>query len=322
MTSSPIPVLIGPTGIGKSEVALLLAEQLHADLLLIDAYKVYRELNIGVTKPSPSDRQRVPHFGLDILSVFESGNVEKITTIAAQVIAEPRQSGKPLIVEGNAPLYLKILFEGMFEGPAEDPVLRAALTAEAQEIGVPALHQRLAAVDPAAARKIETNDIRRIIRALEVHTLTGQPISLLQEQWGKLRDPHAFAVVGLRTDKEYLWERMRSRVSGMLDAGWLDECRQLLALETPDRKLARTASQAEGYHQLFDLIRNGETLEGATRARIEEAIFIGHRQNARRAMQWYRKWPYVQWVDRTPDSTVAGLARQVGNLWRAAGVPC
>ncbi|MGH7142858.1 MAG: tRNA (adenosine(37)-N6)-dimethylallyltransferase MiaA [Planctomycetota bacterium] len=317
--STPLPVLIGPTGIGKSEVALLLAEQLGADLLLLDAYKVYRELHLGVTKPSPADRRRVAHFGLDLLSVFEEGNVERIVAAAEETIESHLTARRPLIVEGNAPLYLKILFEGMFEGPGRDPAIRAALTAEAETVGVAALHRRLAAVDPVAGARIEANDLRRIVRALEVFQLTGRPISDFQGQWGRLREDRQFAVVGLRMEKELLWRRMQARVEALLGGGWLDECHVLLALETPERPLARTAAQAEGYHELFDLLRRGGSLEGVERKRIAEAIFIGHRQNARRAMQWYRKWPYVTWIERAEQSTPERLAEQVRAAWRASG---
>lgn len=320
-----IPVLIGPTGIGKSEVALILAEQLGADLLLLDAYKVYREMQIGVTKPSAADRQRAVHFGLDLLSVFEEGNVDRVLAAAEKTIDEHHATGRLLIVEGNAPLYLKVLFEGMFDGPGGDPAVRGALTAEAERIGVPALHVRLTAADPVAGARIEVNDLRRIVRALEVLQLTGKPISAWQGQWGQLRSDRRFAVVGLQAEKSLLWQRMQTRVEAMLAADWLQECRDLLALETPEKKLSRTAAQAEGYAQLFDLIRRGGDLSGSERTRIAESIFIGHRQNAKRALQWYRKWPYVTWIERTaagPQADSAILAGRVRIAWRNQGVVC
>jgi tRNA dimethylallyltransferase len=294
--SPPILVLIGPTASGKSAIAMLLAQQLAGEILSVDSMQVYKDMNIGTAKPPPADRQRIVHHGIDLVRPNETFAVSQFVDLADQIIAA---SKTPLIATGGTPLYYKSLFEGLFEGPSADPSVRLRLSAEP----LPDLHHRLQKIDPDAAARIHVNDRRRLIRALEVFELTGQPISSMQTAWSSGKSRHAATWFGLKWEKESLNRRINSRVKQMIEAGWLDETRELL---NRYGELSKTAAEATGYRELIDHLNGKMSLDDAI-----EQIKIATRQLARRQMKWFRQFKSVHWLpgDAPPEALTTEIVR-------------
>jgi tRNA dimethylallyltransferase len=285
-------ILTGPTACGKTALALELAQRVGGEVVALDSMTVYRGMDIGTAKPSPAERERVPHHLIDVLDPWESLTVAWWLARAEEACADIVARGKRPIFVGGTPFYLKALLHGLFPGPPADEELRRALEAEAARDGNEALHARLAAVDPKTAARLHPNDVRRVVRALEVHTLTGRPISAWQNTW----DSPAFAespesappparipTVVLELPRETLYERINRRVTTMLDAGWLDEVRRLRELTHP---LSREARQALGYRELLDHLDRGRDWDETV-----ELIRTHTRQFAKRQLTWFRHLP-------------------------------
>lgn len=278
-------VILGPTGAGKSDLALEVARRTGAQILSVDSMQVYRGMDIGTAKPTVVERAQVPHHLIDVADPNQSFTVARFVEQAEQVISIAASSNTPIVVTGGTPLYYKALFEGLFPGPAADPELRARLGAEDPS----ALHARLMQVDPSAAARIHLNDRKRLVRAIEVFELTGQPISALQTEWAAASQRYPAVWIGLRWEKETLNRRINSRVRRMLEMGWVEEVRALLATYGG---LSATAREATGYALLADYLDRRITLEEAA-----EQIKIATRQLARRQMKWFRRFGAVRWID-------------------------
>ena len=301
--SPPLLVILGPTASGKSDLALAVAERVGAEILSVDSMQVYRGMDVGTAKPSPAERAAVPHHLLDVVHPAEPFTVARFVELADGVIADARRRNVPLVATGGTPLYYKALFEGLFEGPAADEATRARL----RELPGPELYRRLAEADPAAAARIHPNDTKRLVRALEVHELTGQPISSFQTHWTGGERRHAAAWVGLDWDREALNRRINARVKAMMTAGWLGEVRRLVDAGP----LSHTAAEATGYRELIDHLAGRLTLEEAT-----EQIKIATRQLARRQMKWFRRFRDVAWL--RGDLPAEHLAAAVLQRWGGA----
>ena len=296
MTTTPITVILGPTASGKSALAMAVAERTGADILSADSMQVYRDLDIGTAKPTAEEQRRVRHHLIDLAEPSDEFTVAQFVDRADRVIADARAAGRPLVVTGGTPLYYKALFEGLFEGPPADPALRAKLAEDPPDV----LHARLAEIDPAAAARIHANDTRRTLRALEVHALTGRPITEHQRQWDA---PHRHAArwFGLQWDKDVLNRRINARVKQMLADGWVEETRRLIERFST---LSRTAGEATGYAELIAYVRGRMPLDDAA-----EQIKIATRQLARRQTKWFRRWSQVTWLpgDRAVDENAAAV---------------
>ncbi|MBC8108793.1 MAG: tRNA (adenosine(37)-N6)-dimethylallyltransferase MiaA [Anaerolineae bacterium] len=289
--SSPqILVIIGPTASGKSALAIELARSMPgAEILSVDSMQVYRGMNIGTAKPSNAERARVPHHLIDMIDPNETFTVATFVELAEAVIRDAQARQIPLIVTGGTPLYFKSLFEGIFEGPGADEAIRARLSTEETA----ELLARLQSVDPAAAERIHLNDRRRLIRALEVFELTGQPISSFQTHWKSQQPKFDARWIGLTWERDALNRRINARVKQMIAAGWVDETRGLVAKYGT---LSKTASEATGYAELLDHLAARISLDDAI-----EQIKIATRQLARRQMKWFRRFPNVTWMDGATD---------------------
>jgi tRNA dimethylallyltransferase len=294
-------VLLGPTASGKSALAMQVARRIRAEILSVDSMQVYRHMDIGTAKPSPAEQQEIPHHCIDLVDPDESFTAARFVEQADPILAHAHEQGIRLIATGGTPLYYKSLFQGLFEGPAADPELRERLKALGQE----ELRQRLVQADPQAAQRIHPNDTRRMVRALEVHELTGQSISSLQNQWQSPSTRHEAVWIGLAWDRDALNRRINARVKIMLEAGWLQEVRQLL-----DRypHLSKTAAEATGYHELIGHLENKIILSDAV-----ERIKIATRQLARRQMKWFRRFENVHWLDGS--APLEQLTTQTLTLW-------
>jgi tRNA dimethylallyltransferase len=291
-------VLTGPTGSGKSALAVDLAERLGAEVVSMDSMALYRGMDVGTAKPDADQRRRVPHHLIDVLDPWESASVAWWLERAAGCVREIESRGKRALIVGGTPLYLKALLHGLFDGPPADADLRQRLTEEAQHLGNATLHARLALVDPASAARLHPNDARRIIRALEVWELTGRPLSAWQTQWkDKERRrqgeeetrKHGDRVLSfspclcLDLPRDELYARIDARVVRMFDSGLLDEAAALRRLPRP---LGREAAQAVGYQEAFAHL-DGQT----TRDKTIRLIQIRSRRLAKRQLTWFRQMP-------------------------------
>jgi tRNA dimethylallyltransferase len=288
MQGSPgkLLVIIGPTGSGKSALAMALARRTGAEILSVDAMQVYQGMDIGTAKPTAAERKEIRHHLVDWVRPDETFSVARFAALAGEVIADARQRGVPLIAVGGTPLYFKALFYGLFEGPSADAAVRDRLGGITGE----ELHARLQAVDPAAAARIHASDRKRLIRALEVFELTGRPISSFQTEWESGQAARYPAVwIGLRWETDALNRRLNARAKEMIAAGWVDEVRRLDSLYSP---WSQTAEGATGYERLLEHIRGRVSLEEAV-----EQIKIATRQLARRQMKWFKRFPEVHWLE-------------------------
>jgi tRNA dimethylallyltransferase len=279
-------ILTGPTGSGKSRLALELAERLGAEIVSMDSMALYRGMDVGTAKPSAEDRRRIPHHLLDVLDPWEAASVawwlERATSSCRDILARGR---RPLVV-GGTPLYLKALLYGLFDGPPADPAVRRRLEAEAEQSGREVLHERLARIDPASAARLHPRDLRRVVRALEVWELTGRPLSAWQTQWRADRPPDSGGIpraLWLNLPRQVLYERIDARVRRMIDEGLVEEVRALRALPRP---LSREAAQALGYKEMFDYLDGQANLDHTIRL-----IQTRSRQFAKRQLTWFRHLP-------------------------------
>lgn len=296
-------VLTGPTGSGKSAVALQLAELHNFAIVAMDSMTLYRGLDIGTAKPTADEQARVPHFLLDRLDPWESANVAWWLGEAAVACEQIRASGRRPLFVGGTPFFLKALFHGLFDSPAIDAAIRAKLEDEAGSIGPEALHARLAAVDPITAARLHPNDVRRVVRALEVFEGTGRPISDWQSSWKLAAAP--IPAVALDWPRDALNARIDQRIDAMLNAGWLDEARKLLELPRP---LSREASQALGYRELFAFVKGDADWSSTV-----DAIQLQTHQFAKRQRTWFRGLKECESVPGNGD----GVAERVIGAWNA-----
>lgn len=285
-----ILAIIGPTASGKSALAIELARTMRgAEILSVDSMQVYRGMNIGTAKPTDAERAEIRHHLIEIVDPDETFTVATFVELAEAVIRDAQARQVPLIVTGGTPLYFKSLFEGIFEGPGADESIRARLGTEETAD----LHRRLQSIDPAAAERIHLNDRRRLIRALEVFELTGQPISSFQTHWKSQQQKFAARWIGLTWNREALNRRINTRVKQMIADGWVDETRALLEKYGT---LSQTAGEATGYAELLDHVAGRISLDDAI-----EQIKIATRQLARRQMKWFRRFPNVTWMNGQAD---------------------
>jgi len=307
----PIPILVitGQTATGKHRLAVAAAERLGGEILSADSMKVYRGMDIGTAKPSPAQRRGIPHHLVDLVEPSETFSTARWVPMADAAMADVHARGRVPIVCGGTALYLKALLEGLFAGPSADPLLRQRLVAEAKARGTPALHARLAEVDPEAARRIHPNDLRRIVRALEVWELAGEPISKFQTQWGRRRGKYRALMMAIRRTREDLERRIEKRVQQMAQAGLLEEVRRLA--ERPEG-LAHGPRQALGYAEVLEHLEGQRTWDETLRA-----IVLHTRQFARRQRTWLRRFKDLVWLDASPETPTETLAEQVADLWRA-----
>ncbi len=291
----PAIFLMGPTASGKTDVALRLAEAFPLEIICVDSAVVYRGLDIGTAKPDPDERARVPHHLIDIVDPGESYSAGRFRAEAMAAMAAIRARGRVPLLAGGTMLYFRALAEGIGPMPPADGGVRAELDREARERGLAALHGDLRALDPDAADRIHPNDPQRIQRALEVHRITGRPISAFQGE--RSAQPLADRILRLAVapgDRERLHERIAERFDAMLAAGLVDEVAALRA--RPDVHPELPAMRAVGYRQAWQYL-DGEL---DTRALRERGI-IATRQLAKRQLTWLRGMQGVHWFDSEPD---------------------
>jgi tRNA dimethylallyltransferase len=294
--------VIGPTGTGKSALALAFAEQVGGEIVNADAMQLYRGMDIGTAKLTVAERRGIPHHQLDVLDVTETATVARYQQAAAVDIEAIAARGATPVIVGGSMLYIQSLLDE-WSFPATDPTVRARWEARLAEIGVAALHGELARVDPAAAASILPTDGRRIVRALEVVELTGRPYAATAPAIGAPR--WGTAIVGLDWDTAILDERLAQRTDKMFADGLVGEVQTLLGCGLRD---GVTAARALGYAQvLADLDAGGDG------SAAREPTFIGTRRYVRRQRSWFRRDHRVTWLDGASDRLVDDALR----VWRA-----
>ena len=279
-------VVVGPTASGKSDLAIALAHRLGpAEVVNADSMQLYRGMDIGTAKTPPDQRGGVPHHLLDVLDVDEPGSVAEFQRLARATIAAGQSRGVTPIVVGGSALYVRAVIDPL-DFPGTDADVRARWTAELEKQGAPALHAVLAERDPEAAEQILPSNGRRIVRALEVGELTGEPFVATMP--GHESVYPGLVMVGLDVPRDVLDERLERRVEQMWQDGFVDEVKSLIATGLEN---GPTASRALGYQQILAHLR-GETSEEEARA----ATVSGTRKFARRQDRLFRKDPRIHWL--------------------------
>jgi tRNA dimethylallyltransferase len=293
-TTPPIVAIVGPTASGKTSLSLDLAEALGGEVVNTDAMQVYRGMDIGTAKLPLAERRGIPHHLLDTLEVRDPATVAEFQGWARGVIAELRARDTTPVLVGGSALYTRAILD-RFEFPGTDPAVRARLEAELEQFGSPALHARLRELDPPAAERIEIENGRRVVRALEVIEITGAPFSanLPVEEYV---DPHTVQL-GVAIDRDVLEPRIALRVRQMFDEGLLDEVERLLGEGLAE---SRTASLAIGYRQAMAVLAGEMSVDEA----IERTV-IATRKFARRQMAWWRNDPRITWLEYDDPDRVA-----------------
>ena len=289
----PAILLMGPTASGKTELAVRLAERLPLEIVSVDSAVVYRGLDIGTAKPDPATRARVPHHLVDILEPEEPYSAGRFVEDARAAMTAIRARGRVPLLAGGTMLYFRALAEGLGPMPPADAEVRAELEREAAERGLAALHAELAKVDPAAAQRIHPNDPQRIQRALEVHRLTGRPISDFQsgpEAQASTSGDRLLKLSVAPTDRERLHRRIAERFDAMLQQGLIEEVEGLR--QRPGMHADLPSMRAVGYRQVWQYL-DGEL----DRAGLRERGIIATRQLAKRQFTWLRGMQDIEAFD-------------------------
>lgn len=287
--AAPLVVVVGPTASGKTALAVRLAEERGGEIVSADSVQVYRRFDIGSGKPSAEERARAVHHVLDVLDPNEPIDAAGWATLAIRAIDDIRARGREPIVCGGTFLWVRALLFGLAGAPPADQAIRARHRARAETEGRPALHAELAQVDPESAARLAPNDLVRVSRALEVHELTGIPLSRWQAEHGFRTPRYTARLVGVRRERDELDRRIEARVRAMLAAGWLDEVRALRAAGFG----ASRAMGAVGYKQVSLALASGAPID--TEA-LAVSIVRATRIFARRQRTWLRDEP-VEWLE-------------------------
>ena len=297
-------VIVGPTGAGKTRLSLELALRFGGEVVSVDSQQVYVGMDIGTGKVGPDERARVPHHLLDVVRPDEEMTMRRYMELADAAIGEVHARGKVPIICGGTGLYVRGLLLGLFEGPPEDKELRKELSA----LGAAKLHEELARIDPESAERIDKNDVKRMVRALEVHRLTGETMSAHQARHDHKTMPRRYEakLVGLAPEREVLYAAIDARVDEMIAAG-LE--REVEALRAAGYLPPLRSQQAIGYAELHDVAAGA--LE---RGRAIELIKRNSRHYARRQLSWYRPDPTITWHPSAGDVDLAELERYLARL--------
>lgn len=293
----PVVAVVGPTGSGKSDLGVALARRLGGEIINADSMQFYRGMDIGTAKLPEAERGGVPHHLLDIMDVTEEASVSAFQAQARALITRIQSRGRYPILVGGSGLYVRAALD-VLEFPGTDPGLRQRLEAELAANGLPALQSRLQAVDPVSAGRL--SDARRIVRALEVHELTGRPFSSYMPD----RTYFQPAVqIGLSVERSTLYERLARRVDSMVQQGLEEEVRRL---DAAGLRSGKTARRALGYAQFLKVLDG----EWTPRQAAEDTV-VATRQFARRQLTWFRADPRVGWQDANDPELVNKAAAAI-----------
>ena len=296
-----ILAVVGPTASGKTAVSVELAKRLGGEVVSCDSMQVYRRMNIGTAKPTEEEKCGIAHHLIDAVDPETPFSCAEYVTLAAEAVKDISARGKLPIFCGGTGLYLDRFLCGEMEETHADEALRTALFAFAEREGVDALHERLRAVDPKSADAIHKNNVKRVVRALEIYEQTGIPKSEFDRRSQETETPYEAVVIGLRyPNREVLYGRINRRVDIMLEEGLLEETQKLKSEGVFEVNL--TAAQAIGYKELLGYLDGEETLAEAT-----ENLKTATRRYAKRQLTWFSAKPYVEWVEMEKDGALRSL---------------
>lgn len=292
-------LILGPTGVGKTGMALELAGRFHAEIVGADSMQVYRYMDIGTAKPTAAERGRVPHHLIDVVNPDEPFDVSRYIGMANGVIGRLHAAAKPVFVVGGTGLYVRALLGGLIDGPGADEPLRQELKKEMNRYGKPRLYERLKLADSRAAERIDRNDGVRIIRALEVLEKTGKSIVEYQEEHRFREAPYEALKIGLTLPREGLNDRIDRRVERMIQEGFVDEVRRLLAMGYGE---SLKPMQSLGYRHLAGLLAGRQDL-----SQVQEQIKRDTRRYSKRQMTWFAADREIHWLDPGDVETASGM---------------
>ena len=286
--AKPVVVIVGPTAVGKSRIAVEVAKAFETEVLTADSRQVYRGMDVGTDKPASEERQAVPHRLIDLVDPDESFNAGLYRRRAIDEIERLyRDCRLPLIVGGTG-LYVRTLLKGLCDAPQADPIMREALRQEAEDQGYDRLYARLVDVDPVIAARLHPRDESKVIRALEVYQLSGRRMSEFQQEHGFAERPFATLMIGLNRDRDMLYRRIEGRIDWQLAHGLIEETKRLLA-QGYQRDSA--AMKGLGYRQVAEhLAGEYDAAEMVRRFKRDTRHF------SKRQMTWFRKEPGIQWL--------------------------
>ena len=285
-------VICGATATGKSDLAVALAEELHGHVINADSMQLYKGMDIGTAKLTMQERRGIPHHLIDVLPVNQEASVAQYQIDARSIIDQLLEENIPAIVVGGTGLYIKAILDDL-NFPDTDPEVREKIARQAEELGIDVMHERLAKLDPAAAAAIPKENVRRVVRALEVIELTGRPYTASLPRVGSTKYPQA-QQFGLVMERETLHERIDLRVERMWERGLVREVRDLMGEGLLE---ARTAQAALGYAQIIKFAQ-GELTEDEAKEETKRAT----RQYARRQETWFSRDERITWVKKAPIS--------------------
>ncbi len=316
-THTPLVAIVGPTAIGKSRIGVEIAKALRTEILTADSCQVYQGMDIGTDKPTPAERQGVPHRLIDLVAPDQTFNVGDFRRHALLEITRLHSQGLLPLIIGGTGLYIRGLLRGLCPGPPANWSIRQALTQEATERGWPFLHEKLQQVDPDLAQRLHPNDQPKVLRALEVYQTLGVPFSQVQRQHQFQEIPFPFLLIGLTMDRQTLYQRIETRVEREIDQGLVQETKQLRQ-QGYSRNLG--SMKGLGYRQFSGYLAGEYSYEEAVRLLKRDT-----RHFAKRQMTWFRKEPAIQWVtvdeSDTPETTAERILKMITNFFETFEAP-
>ena len=282
-----IIVICGPTALGKTSIAIDLAGTFSSEIINADSMQIYRYMDIGTAKPTPDEQSCVTHHMIDLIDPDEHFDAKQFAEMAHEKIMELYARGVTPFVVGGTGLYIKALVHGLFKAGQTDPHIRGCLQEQARIYGSDFLYQRLSRNDPDTAKRIHPNDIYRIIRALEVHELTGKTIAVFQREHGFKDSRFRVLKIGLHINREALYDRINYRADAMIDSKFLDEVKTLLGMGYSDDL---KSMQSIGYRHLIDFIKGRCSWDETIRTLKRDT-----RRYAKRQLTWFKADPEILW---------------------------
>ncbi len=279
-------VIVGPTASGKTSASIELAEKINGEIISADSMQIYKEMNIGTAKPTLEEMNGIKHYMFDVVAPDETFNVTKYVEKAIECVKEIVSKGKIPIIVGGTGLYVSTLINGIeFCEVNEDPNYRKEMTELAEEKGNHYLHEMLEKIDPEAAKNIDANNVRRVIRALEIYKVTGKTKTLLDKESRK-EVPFDYKLYGIETNREVLYDRINKRVDKMLEDGLIDEVKELLEKYT----FSSTAIQGLGYKEVKEYLDGKLSYD-----EMAEKLKMETRRYAKRQLTWFRREKAIMW---------------------------